>query len=106
MSKFRSALDFYLNESFDLNKVLTFIRYDVHFAKSSLVHATEDKEETFQKTFGQLEDLVDITALFSFITERLGTRTMIDPVSRQDPILNLIEFFCDKNVNEIGKLSS
>ena len=36
MSKFRSALDFYLNHSFDLNKILTFTRFYVASARSAL----------------------------------------------------------------------
>jgi len=36
MNKFRSALDFYLNHSFDLSKLLTFVRFYVRSAESAL----------------------------------------------------------------------
>lgn len=36
MSKFRPALDFYLNHTFDLNKILTFSRFYIHYANSAL----------------------------------------------------------------------
>jgi len=33
---FRPALNFYLNDSFNLNKILTFTRFYVHYANSAL----------------------------------------------------------------------
>jgi len=39
MSKFRPALDFYLNHSFDLNRVFTFTRFYMRYVQSSLTGA-------------------------------------------------------------------
>ena len=36
MSKFRPALDFYLNHTFDMNKILTFSRFYTHYARSAM----------------------------------------------------------------------
>lgn len=36
MDRFRSAVDFYLNHAFNLNKILTFTRFYVHRAKGSI----------------------------------------------------------------------
>ena len=43
IGKFRSALDFYLNHTFDLNKVLTFSRFYVQHANSRL--ASQEVQE-------------------------------------------------------------
>ena len=34
IDRFRSAIDFYLNHSFDINKILTFTRFYMHYANS------------------------------------------------------------------------
>ena len=53
IGKFRSALDFYLNQSFDLNKVLTFIRFYTHYARGAMINTEElSEEEVFQRAFG------------------------------------------------------
>lgn len=36
MQRFRSAVNFYLNHQFNLNKIFTFVRYYVHFVRSGL----------------------------------------------------------------------
>jgi hypothetical protein len=43
--------------------------------------------------FGELETLVDMNALFGYLVEKVGTKTFVDPVTREDPLNNLIEFF-------------
>jgi len=74
VSRFRSAIDFYLNHSFDINKILTFSRYYMRFANSKLQSSSE-----FQDVFGDLEALVDMNALFGYLVEKVGTKTFIDP---------------------------
>lgn len=101
MSRFRSAIDFYLNHSFDINKLLTFSRFYIHFANSQLVNSSE-----FSNVFGELESLVDMNALFSYLVEKVGTKTFIDPMTKEDPIQNLIEFFAQPEIQEISKLSN
>lgn len=105
MSKFRSALDYYLNHSFDLNKLLTFTRFYTHFANSALsthnINAESNQEQklaAFDKAFTPLEGLIDMNALFGHLVTKVGTKTFLDPVSKTDPIQNLIDFFTQPNV--------
>ena len=100
VSRFRSAIDFYLNHSFDINKILTFSRYYMMFAKSKLQSSGE-----FQDVFGDLEALVDMNALFGYLVEKVGTKTFIDPQTKEDPIQNLMEFFAQKEIQDISKMS-
>jgi hypothetical protein len=93
MSRFRSAIDFYLNHSFDINKLLTFSRFYIHYANSQLVNQAD-----FQNVFGELESLVDMNALFGYLVDKVGTKTFIDPTTKEDPLQNLIEFFAQPEV--------
>jgi hypothetical protein len=61
VSKFRPALDYYLNHSFDINKILTFLRFYVAFAQGNLKQtglssnvelSEENKALAFNKVFG------------------------------------------------------
>ena len=58
INKFRPALDFYLNHTLDLNKILTFTRFYTQFVNSalkneSLENADDAKRiKVFQKAFG------------------------------------------------------
>lgn len=89
IKKFRPALDFYLNHTPDLNKILTFTRFYIHFANSALRDETlESSDEAhriqvFQDVFGsQLENLVDMNALFKHLVNTIGSKQFIDPVSK------------------------
>lgn len=113
MSKFRSALDFYLNHCYDLNKVLTFTRFYTQHAKSCLakvsveqVMSGDEKLAAFDKVFGQLENLVDMRALFSHLVARVGSSTFIDPHSKTDPVEGLIDFFTQSEVLELSGFSA
>ena len=55
--------------------------------------------------FGDLEGLVDINELFNHLVEKVGTKTFIDPKTKQDPIQNLINLFAQPDVQSISKLS-
>lgn len=84
LQRFRSALSFYLNQQFNLNKILTFLRFYTHQAKSVIegVDAALTEQEAFNKVFGGLESLVDLNALFSHLVEVVGKKTFIDPVTK------------------------
>ena len=89
MQRFRSALSFYLNHQFNLNKILTFLRFYTHQAKSVIeglnVDAAQSEQEAlqaFEKVFGNLDSLVDMNALFSHLVEVVGQKTFIDPVTK------------------------
>jgi hypothetical protein len=101
MSKFRSSLDFYLNHNFDLNKLMTFTRFYVQHVQGGLKINNE-----FGSTFGKVEDLVDMNALFSHLVDKIDTKTFIDPVSKVDPMMNIINFYQQQNVKDISGQSS
>lgn len=111
MKKFRNAVDFYLNHTFDLNKLLTFTKFYSAYANSSirnlnLKEASEvDKTKAFANAFGQLEQLVDIGMIFRHLSDKIGTKQFIDPVTKQDPMQNLIDFYAQENVQAICRLS-
>lgn len=107
MSRFRSALDFYLNYTFDLNKVLTFTRFYTHFGNCSLrnvqsgaLDTLSDKELALvhNQIFGELESLVDMNTLFGYVVEKVGRKQLVEPVSRVNPVQNLIEFFSQPEI--------
>jgi hypothetical protein len=52
----------------------------------------------FERVFGSLESLVDMNALFGHLVEKVGSKTFIDPITKQDPLVKLIEFFSRKDV--------
>lgn len=112
ISKFRPALDFYLNHTPDLNKILTFTRFYTQFVNGALKNESLENSddakriEAFQKAFGsQLENLVDMNALFKHLVNTIGSKQYIDPVSKQDPVEQLINFYTQDNVQSICRLS-
>lgn len=74
LSKFRSSLDFYLNHSFDVNKIFTFLRFYVRSASSNL-----NKNTSFESVFGPLESVVDMPKLFKYLVHMVGNKTFVDP---------------------------
>lgn len=101
-----------MNHTPDLNKILTFTRFYSQFVNGalrneSLENADDAKRiEVFQKAFGsQLEDLVDMNALFKHLVNTIGTKQYIDPVSKQDPVEQLIDFYAQDDVQSICRLS-
>lgn len=106
ITRFRSAVNFYLNHSFDISKLLTFVRYYVAFGDSCLRNGSgvTDKDR-FDEVFGELEQLVDINALFTYLVDRVGSKSFIDPLTKEDPMMNLIAFFSKPEIKSIQKLS-
>jgi hypothetical protein len=44
-------------------------------------------------------------ALFSHLVDKIGTKTFIDPQTKQDPMVNLIEFYSRSDVQQVSRLS-
>lgn len=112
MNKFRSALNFYLNHAFNLNKLMTFSRFYLHKARKAIEKETiwpdqEDQTsfEQYDRVFGDLEALVDMSALFEHLVQKVGSRTFVDPVTNEDPMLNIINFFTRPDVQDICRQS-
>jgi hypothetical protein len=48
--------------------------------------------------FGKHDGLVDVSALFNFLTEHAGSEQIIDPLTKQDALASLVDTFTqDKN---------
>lgn len=118
MLRFRSGLDFYLNHTFNISKVLTFTRFYAHHVRCALqsesMVANLQNLETLsepnlallhREVFGQVEDLVDMQSLFGHLVDRIGRKALIDPLSQVDPIVNLIDLFARHDVKKISRHS-
>jgi len=107
MGKFRNALEFYLNHQFNLNKVLTFARFYVHQAKEAIEKEVDETEEKkYERVFGPLENLVDFNSLFDHLVDKVGSKTFIDPITKEDPLLLLANFFARPDVMSISKMGT
>jgi hypothetical protein len=47
-----------------------------------------------------------MNALFGFLVDKVGTKTFIDPVTKEDPLLNLVDFFAQPSIQKISRQSS
>jgi len=82
------------------------VRYYVAFGESCLKNGSgvTDKDR-FDEVFGDLEQLVDINALFTYLVDRVGCKQFVDPLTKEDPMLNLVSFFSKPEIKAIQKLS-
>ena len=95
LSKWRSSLDFYLNYKFDMANLLTFVRFYTQFVRSAVKRGQENP-------FTKVKDLVDMRALFGHLVDKMGTNTLIDPVTKTNPMLDLIELQAQKEVSKLA----
>lgn len=58
----------------------------------------EHRIEAFKRVFGKLEDLIDINALFGFMVQKIGTKTFINPKTKKDPMLDVINLFVNPDI--------
>jgi len=118
IDKFRSGLDYYLNKKFNLSKVMTFTKfYQKYYADLSARELdaferegddlTEAEAYTVsKKVFGKAENLVDMKALSEYLVKSLGERQIVDPLTKEDSIWSLIDFFTgDKEFVRISAMS-
>ena len=106
MTQFGSALDFYLNHTFDLNKLFTFMRFYHRYVDGSIASYSGSKKSTkFNIALKNLEGVVDLNAVFSHLVEKTGSRTFIDPKMKVDPLYQLIELFSTPDIQKIQHLS-
>ena len=86
-----------------MNKILTFVKfYQRHYSDrlDKQAELKDDKEltgkqleELSKRVFGQGEDLVDMAALAEYLVSSLGARQVVDPLTKDDSIWSLIDFF-------------
>ena len=82
---FRSALDYYLNDNFNLNKIMIFVKAYTHFY--------QDRAANFngKDIMDEHADLVNMKKLFSFLVDKVGAHRVVDPVTKTDTLWELIE---------------
>lgn len=107
LMKFQSAVSYYLNDAFDLSKLMTFTRYYTHVNQSrvdSLLAkdyegrnieqlAEKEKKQLHAKVFSESDKLIDMQSLFGHLVERVGQKDIVDPYTKQDVLWSLIDFF-------------
>lgn len=114
LGQFKTALDFHLNQRPNLNNVLIFTKYYTYFHQcrlskelkaldTSVAQLSEgDKYALNSRVFNQ-PTLVDMRSLFGHLVKSLGERQAIDPVTKEDALWQIVEFFSKPGVNEIAQ---
>lgn len=101
---FKSAIDFYLNEKLNLNNVLIFTKYYTYYHECRLARqgkAGSDAEKFAMNKRIFNKPIVDARALFGFLVGHLGTRTAVDPVTKDDALWRLVEFLTRPAVTQL-----
>lgn len=103
VNNFRSAIDYYLNKKFDLSKVMTFLKfYQRHMQDKARREfdqvepiSKEISDEAIHslsnKIFGQSDGLIDLPALFDHLVSQVGSRQVLDPLTKEDSLWKLVE---------------
>ena len=95
-------MDYYLNKDFNLDKVMTFIKFYQRYYADVMAKECPEKGEEMQegemyalskRVFGKNEDLVDMRSLSDYLVRSLGGRQIIDPLTREDSLWSMIDFF-------------
>ena len=94
----RPALNHYLNGDFNASKVLAIVKFYTHYhqcrlQKTDIGETDQDRHVAQQRIFGTSEDVVDMKALFHFMVKSLGSQALVDPLSKEDALWPLIDFF-------------
>lgn len=112
LASFKTPLEFNLNEKPNLNNVLIFTKYYTYYhqcrARQELKNVSDvsklseaEKFELNQKVFNQAT-LVDMRALFGYLVQTLGTKQAIDPITKEDALWRIVEFFSRPSMKEIA----
>lgn len=104
INSFKGPLEFNLNQQFNLGNVLVFTKYYTHYHTCRL-----GKElKLLDKPISELSDaekfalnnkvfnapsLVDMRTLFGYLVQNLGTKQVVDPVSKEDALWRIVDFF-------------
>lgn len=114
LGSFKSALDFHLNQRPNINNVLIFTKYYTYYygcrlAKESrslgkpVSQLTEQEKYELNSRVFNHSSLVDMKSLFGHLVESLGTRQAIDPVTKDDALWRIVEFFTRPGVKDIAQ---
>ena len=101
LAKFKTPLDFNLNVKPNISNVLIFTKYYTYFhqcrmtKQSKITPVLETEADKFVANANVFNNpsLVDMRALFGHLVESLGTKQAIDPVSKEDALWRIVEFF-------------
>lgn len=103
LNLFRGAVNFYLNGKFNLNNLLIFTQYltatfnsriQQNLQGRSLSQLSEDEQRAvYEKVLANTEDLVDMRLMFALLVDKIGDKQAVDPISKEDNMWLLIDFF-------------
>lgn len=48
---------------------------------------------------------MDMNLLFQLLVNKIGSKTLLDPISKVDPMQNIIDFFSIKEIQAVQKYS-
>jgi hypothetical protein len=113
LNTFKGPLEFNLNERFNLNNVLIFTKYytyyhqcrfrsEVNNLDKGINELHEAEKFALNKRVFNAQGLVDMRNLFGFLVQNLGTKQAIDPVSKEDALWRIVEFFTKGGVSDIA----
>lgn len=116
LSSFKTPLEFNLNEKPNINNVLIFTKYYTYYhqcrERQELKNVSDlstlsdsEKFELHHKLFNQ-PTLVDLRALFGYLVHTLGTKQAIDPISKEDALWRIVEFFSRPAIREISQFGA
>jgi hypothetical protein len=92
ISRFRSAINHYLNVDFNLSKVMIFSKfYRLYYSARAMSILGDEKDTTLDSKslkkasnaiFGPHEHLVDMKNLFNYLVDHIGKEQIVDPSTR------------------------
>jgi hypothetical protein len=113
ISSFKRPLEFNLNEQVNLGNVLVFTKYYTYYHNCRL----SNEVKTLDKQISEMSEsekfalnrrvfnapgLVDMRSLFGYLVANLGTKQAIDPVSKEDALWRVIDFYTKAGIREIA----
>lgn len=122
LRKFHSALNYYTNVSFDLSNLLIFTRYYAYYHTCRLNRSLKNlaqEEDGYRKEVeelthaeklqvskevfgGQDSQAIDMRSLFGMLVNKLGTQEALDPVTREDGLWNLIDYYTKRGISDLA----
>lgn len=91
-----------------MNNVLIFTKYYTYYHSCRLARETEPAGEAEKFAMNKRifdKPIVDMRALFGFLVTHLGTRVALDPVTKDDALWRLVEFFTRPSVAQLAAYS-
>lgn len=114
ISQFKRLLDYHLNTEFNLSKVMIFLKFYAYYYTCRQAHVLSHSDSNYlsdqdlaSKLFGYNEDLVDMRELSKYLINSVGSQPIIDPITKEDALWSLIDFFTkDSDFYRVSQQSS